>query len=158
MSKKELVSKGIIVGIEYLLTVEGEVIDKTEEIPLEYLHGHGNLISGLEKELNGLKIGESKKVTVAPAEGYGEFEEAQIIEVPRSEFPEEVPFVPGLEIEMTSVDEEILIGKIEDILKETILINFNHPLAGKTLVFDAKVVSLRQPTEEELEHGHVHHH
>ena len=157
MSAIEKVKKGIIVGIEYVLMVDGEKVDETEGEALEYVHGFNNIISGLEKELEDLKIGDSKKVTILPANAYGEFDPTQIAEIPRTEFPEEIPFVPGLEIEMTSVDGEILIGTIEEVLKETVQVNFNHPLAGQTLVFDVKVSTLREASAEELEHGHVHH-
>lgn len=156
MSAIENVKKGVVVGIEYVLKVDGEVVDQTEGKALEYLQGYDNIISGLEKELEGLKKGDNKKVKVAPIDAYGEFDETQIVQIPRSEFPEDVPFVPGLDVEMTSVDGDTLIGTIEEIHKDTVQINFNHPLAGQTLIFDVTIASLRKATEEELAHGHVH--
>ena len=156
MSTINKITKGVVVGIEYSLTIDGEVIDETQGEILEYLHGYANIISGLEKELQDLKVGDSKKVSIPPAEAYGEYDEEQLVEIPRSEFPEEVPFVPGLDIEMTSVEGEILIGTIQEVLKNTVLVNFNHPLAGETLNFDVTVATIREATQEELKHGHVH--
>lgn len=156
MATIDRVKKGVVVGIDYVLTIDGEIIDETKGESLEYLQGYANIISGLEKEIEGLSVGDNKKVSIPPAEAYGEYDETQLVEIPRSEFPEEIPFVPGLDIEMTSVDGEILIGTIEEVLKETVLVNFNHPLAGETLDFDVTVATLREATEEELAHGHVH--
>jgi FKBP-type peptidyl-prolyl cis-trans isomerase SlyD len=156
MNTNKKATKGVVVGIEYILTIDGEIIDETQGESLEYLHGYANIISGLEKEIEELNIGDNKKVSIPPEDAYGEYDETQLVEIPRSEFPEDIPFVPGLDIEMTSVEGEVLIGTIEEVLKDNVLVNFNHPLAGETLDFDVTVVTIRDATQEELEHGHVH--
>jgi len=159
MTDKEFttVANDLVVSIEYTLTVDGELIDSSEgEGPLDYLHGHANIIPGLEKELTGMSIGDSKKVKVAPAEAYGELDEEAVIEIPRDEFPEDVPLEPGIELEITDDEGDTMFAQIVEIGDDNILLDTNHPLAGKTLHFDVKVTGLREATDVELEHGHVH--
>lgn len=159
MTEKEIttVADDLVVAIEYTLTVDGEMIDTSEgEGPLEYLHGHANIIPGLEKELDGMSVGESKKVEVSPEEGYGELDDEAILEIPREEFPENVPLQPGIELEITDDEGDTMFATIVEIGDENILLDTNHPLAGKTLHFDVTVTGLRAATDSELEHGHVH--
>lgn len=162
MAKDEKITQiadDVVVTIDYTLTVDGEVLDSSEEEgPLEYLQGHQNIIPGLERELAGMKIGENKKVTVASADGYGEIDEEAIVDVPFDEFPENMPIEVGIELEVTDKDENIMLATIVEVGKDTVTLDTNHPLAGKTLHFDVSVVDLRSPTEEELAHGHVHSH
>jgi FKBP-type peptidyl-prolyl cis-trans isomerase SlyD len=156
-NKPREVSDDVVVSIDYTLTVDGEVVDTTQgDEPLQFLQGHQNIIPGLERELNGMKIGDIKEVTVPPAEAYGEVDPDNIIDVPRSEFPGEIPLEPGTELEVKNADGEVLSATIADVNKETVKLDFNHPLAGKQLTFDVKVVDLRAATDEELSHGHVH--
>lgn len=151
------VANDLVVTIEYKLTVDGEMIDSSdEEAPLEYLHGHANIIFGLEKELTGMKAGETKKVEVSPEEGYGELDPEAVLEVPRSEFPEDVPIEPGIELEITDDEGDMMFATITEVGEETVVLDTNHPLAGQTLYFEVKVVGMRQATEAEIEHGHVH--
>lgn len=164
MNKKKLdadspseVDDDVVVSMEYRLTVEGAVVDSTEgEEPLEYLHGYGNIVDGLEEALYGLKIGDEKEVTVAPDDGYGVYDEDAVAEVPRSDFPREIPLEIGVEIEMEDDDGEILDAMIVEVGPDLVKLDFNHPLAGKTLNFWVKIVALRAGTEEEIDHGHVH--
>lgn len=156
-SKLTQVADNLIVKIDYELTVDGEVLDSSKDRgPLEYLQGHKNIIPGLENQLNGMKVGENKKVTVAPAEGYGELEDDAIMDVPRDEFPDEVPLEVGIELEVTDQNGDIMLARIVEVSDETIKLDTNHPLAGKTLEFDVTVVELREATDEEKSHGHVH--
>ncbi len=160
MTKEEkptAVADDLVVTIDYVLTVDGEVIDSSEEEgPLDYLHGYDNIIPGLEQALKGMKVGDSKKVVVAPEDGYGEIDDEAFLEVSRDEFPEDVPLNVGIELEITDNDGDMLYATILEVGKETVKMDTNHPLAGKTLNFDVKVVDLRHATEEELDHGHVH--
>ena len=156
-NKPTQVADDLVVTIDYTLTVDGEVLDSSEEEgPLEYLQGHGNIIPGLEKELAGVKVGESKKVVVAPADGYGEIEEDAFMEVPLSEFSEGVPLEVGIELEVTDKDGDIMLVRIAEVGEESVKLDTNHPLGGKTLHFEVKVLAMRQAEEVELEHGHVH--
>ncbi len=156
-SKPTQVADDVVVTIDYTLTVDGEVLDSSEEEgPLEYLQGHQNIIPGLERELAGMKVGGSKNVTVAPEDGYGNVDQEAIMDVPLSEFPEEVPLEEGFELEVTDKDGDIMLAKIVEVGETTVKLDTNHPLAGKTLHFEVKVVDLRPATDEELTHGHVH--
>lgn len=153
----DYVADDVVVSLEYRLTVEGEMIDSSEESgPIEFLQGRGNIITGLEKELYGLKIGDSKKVTVQPKDGYGDVDPEAFMEVPRGEFPPDIPLEKGVELEMQDEDEEIVMAVIDRVTRDSVRLNFNHPLAGKVLAFDVQVSGLREATEEELAHGHVH--
>jgi FKBP-type peptidyl-prolyl cis-trans isomerase SlyD len=154
---KDSVQNGVVVSMEYTLKIDGEVIDSSEgQDPLEFLTGHGNIISGLEREMIGMEVGDSKDVVVAPVDGYGEYDEEAFLEVPGSQFPKDMPVEEGLELTVRDDSGEARYARIESVEGETVRLNFNHPLAGDELHFNVKVVSLREPTDEELEHGHVH--
>jgi FKBP-type peptidyl-prolyl cis-trans isomerase SlyD len=103
-----------------------------------------------------MKVGQSKKVVVPSTEAYGEVDPDNIIDVPRSEFPPEIPLEPGTELEVKNADGEVLSATIAAVNNDNVKLDFNHPLAGKQLTFDVTVVDLRQATDEELAHGHVH--
>ena len=157
MTKEKRVKENIVVAIDYTLTVDGEIIDSTNDRePLEFLQGHGNIISGLEAETLGMAIGESKDVAVSPEDGYGESDEEAFIEIPTNQFPENIPVELGTELEVQDDEGKPAYARIEKIENNVALLNFNHPLAGKKLHFAITVISLRDPSEEELAHGHVH--
>jgi FKBP-type peptidyl-prolyl cis-trans isomerase SlyD len=154
---KDTVQSGLVVSMEYTLTVDGEVLDSSKDAgPLQFLAGYDNIVTGLEREMVGMKIGESKDVLVLPADGYGEFDEESFMEVPRSEFPEDLEIELGMELGVTDEDDNHQMAFVESFDDETVRLDFNHPLAGAELQFNVKVVGLREPTSEELEHGHVH--
>ena len=151
------VADDVVVSIDYTLTVDGEVVDSTEgDEPLQFLQGHQNIIPGLERELAGMKVGDSKQVIVSAGEAYGEVDPENVVDVPRTEFPAEIPMEPGTELEVKNADGEVLSATIAEVNDDSVKLDFNHPLAGKQLTFDVSVVELRQATEEELAHGHVH--
>ena len=154
---KQTVTDGQVVSMEYTLRVDDKVVDLSEgQEPLEYLYGMGNIIPGLEREMDGMIVGESKNVIVAAADGYGEMDEEAFLEAPRSEFPADMPIKPGVELELTGPEGQPMYARIESMEGETVRLNMNHPLAGKELHFDVKVVGLREATDEEMEHGHAH--
>lgn len=151
------VTDGQVVSMDYTLRVDGEVIDTSEgQEPLEFLQGVGNIIPGLESELYGMSVGESKKVVVAAADGYGDFSDEAVLEVPKGEFPAEIPLEIGTELQVRGQDGETMYGRISKIGDEVVELDFNHPLAGKELHFDVKIAALREASDEELLHGHVH--
>lgn len=151
------VAKDLVVSMEYELTVDGEVIDATDAgDPIEFIQGYENIIPGLEKAVEGMAVGDSKEVFVKAAEAYGEYDADGFVEVPKAEFPEDIPMEVGVEISVTNDDGEEMTAYIEEVSVESITLNFNHPLAGKDLNFKVKIVSIREATAEELEHGHVH--
>lgn len=151
------VADNVVVKMEYTLTVDGEVLDSSkDEGPLEYLQGFQNIIPGLEKAMAGMKVGESKSVVVAPADGYGEFEQDSVMDVPRDEFPSDVPLEVGLELELTDEEGYLMLATIIEVGEDSVNLDTNHPLAGKELHFEVKVIDLRKAAPEELDHGHVH--
>ena len=150
------VTDGQVVSMEYTLRVDGKVVDSsTSGDPLEYLHGAANIIPGLEREVDGMSIGESKTVIVSAADGYGEMDEEAFIEAPVSEFPKDMPLNPGVEMELTGPEGHPMYA-VERVEGETVVLNMNHPLAGAELHFDVKVIGMRDATEEEMDHGHAH--
>ncbi len=152
-----LVADDLVVTMEYTLTVDGEIVDSSEEDgPIQFLQGYGNIIPGLESHLGGLAVGENLQVTVAAKDAYGEFDPEQIVDIPLDEFPEEICLEPGVELEMKDQDDNMLFAKVISVGKSRAKLDFNHPLAGRDLTFDVKIVSLRHPSVEEFEHGHVH--
>lgn len=154
---KDSVQKDVIVSLEYTLHVDNEEIDSSKgQDPLQFLVGHGNIISGLEREMIGMKVGESKDVVIAPTEGYGEFDEEAFMVVPRNDFPKDIPVEEGTELTVRDDSGKSRYARIDSIEDDTVTLNFNHPLAGDELHFNVKVVDVREPTAEELEHGHVH--
>lgn len=151
------VQNDVVVSMEYALHVDGEKIDSSEgQDPLQFLVGYGNIISGLEREMMGMKVGDSKDVVIQPAEAYGEFDEDAFMEVPRGQFPKDMPLEEGLELTVRDDTGQSRYARVDAIEGENVTLNFNHPLAGDELHFNVKVVGLREPTAEELEHGHVH--
>jgi len=154
---KDTVQDGLVVSMEYTLKVDGEVLDSSDGMgPLQFLAGFDNIVPGLEREMIGMKVGESKDVVVAPEDGYGEFEDEAFMEVPRADFPADMELEEGLELSVTDEEGKNQYARIESITDEKVRLDFNHPLAGAELHFNVKVVALRDPTKEELEHGHVH--
>lgn len=154
---KDTVQEGVVVSMDYTLRVEGEVLDTSDDAgPLQFLAGHENIVPGLEREMIGMKIGESKDVVVAPEDGYGEFDEEGFMDVPRSEFPSDLEIEEGVELNVTDEDGQNQYARVESVTDETVRLDFNHPLAGAELHFNVTVVALRDPTKEELDHGHVH--
>jgi FKBP-type peptidyl-prolyl cis-trans isomerase SlyD len=157
MNEKTSVEDGQVVSMEYTLWVDGKVMDSSEgQEPLEYLAGHGNIIPGLENAMKGMKVGESQEVSIVPSDGYGEYDEQAFMDVPRKDFPADMPVETGTELSVTDEHGEPHYARIDATGPENVRLNFNHPLAGKDLKFKVKVVGLREPTQEELEHGHVH--
>ena len=154
---KDTVEDGVVVSMEYSLHVDGELLDSSEgQGPLEFLVGYGNIISGLEEEMRGMKIGDSKDVVVQPKDGYGEFDDEAFMQVPRKDFPKDMPMEVDAELTVRDDEGNARYARIDSVAEETVTLNFNHPLAGDELHFHVKVVALREPNAEELEHGHVH--
>ena len=151
------VQKDVVVSMEYTLHVNDEEIDSSKgQEPLQFLAGHGNIISGLEREMMGMKVGESKDVVIQPADAYGEFDEEAFMEVPRGAFPADISVEEGAELTVRDDAGESRYARIDAVDGDNVTLNFNHPLAGDELHFNVKVIGLREPTAEELEHGHVH--
>lgn len=146
-----------VVSINYILRDdEDQVLDQsTPEAPLLYLHGHGNIIPGLENELNGKAVGDAIKVSVSAEEGYGEYDEQLIQAVPRNMFEGIDEIEPGMQFQ-AQMGDGVQIVTVREVTEDTVTIDANHDLAGKTLHFEASVKEIRDASADELEHGHIH--
>jgi FKBP-type peptidyl-prolyl cis-trans isomerase SlyD len=134
------------VSLEYTLTVEGDVVDTTEgRDPFHYIHGQGQLIPGLEQELTGLRIGDSKDVTIPPEGGYGLVDPTAFVEVPKDQLPAEVTPTVGLVLRGVNPDGKSFSAKINEVKEKSVVLDLNHPLAGKTLKFHVKVNNITPP-------------
>ena len=154
---KDSVQDGVVVSMEYSLHVDGELLDTSDgQGPLQFLVGYGNVIAGLEQEMMGMKIGDSKDVVVQPEDGYGEFDDDAFMNVPKKDFPQDMPLEVDAELTVRDEEGHARYARVDSIEGDTVRLDFNHPLAGAELHFSVKVVALREPSEEELEHGHVH--
>jgi FKBP-type peptidyl-prolyl cis-trans isomerase SlyD len=149
------VAKDKVVGIDYTLKdAKGAVIDSSKGKPLAYLHGHGGIIPGLEQALEGKSEGEQLQVVVPPEQGYGLRDESALIYIPRKTFGK-MKVERGKKVEL-STDHGTQIVTIVSLQRETVRVDANHQLAGQTLHFDVKIVSVRDATPEEISHGHAH--
>jgi len=146
-----------VVGIEYELTEAGgsEVLDSNKGgAPLEFIIGKGQLIPGLEKQLVGMSAGESADILVKAQEAYGLRDEEAVQELPREQF-EGIELEKGMSLYGQGQNGETIQVNVVDFNDETVKVDFNHPLAGKDLMFNVTVVSERDATEEEAQTGQV---
>ena len=150
------VENGKVVSFHYTLTnAQGDVLDQSHEHPMPYLHGAGNIIPGLEKELAGKKVGDKLTVNVPAAEAYGEYHEQLVNDVPREAFQGVDQIEPGMQFQ-ANTPEGVQVITVKAVNGETVTVDANHPLAGQDLNFDVEIVEVREATEEESAHGHVH--
>ena len=141
------VTDGKYVFIEYTLKLEdGNVVDtNVGSSPMNFIHGKGQIVPGLEKELAGMKKGESKHVIVKPEDGYGNIRDDAIREVPRDKIPKEL-HKAGAQIQGRTAKGRVIPLTVKEVKDKTIVLDYNHPLAGKTLYFDVKIVDIKEPT------------
>jgi FKBP-type peptidyl-prolyl cis-trans isomerase SlyD len=146
-----------VVLIHYTLKDDaGAVIDTSAGAePLAYIQGHGNLVAGLEKALEGKQDGDAVAVSVAPADGYGKHDAALIQRVPKRAMQGSGEIKKGMQFQART-DDGMRMFTVTAVVGDMVTLDGNHPLADKTLHFDVQVVTVREATEEELEHGHVH--
>ncbi|WP_426209420.1 FKBP-type peptidyl-prolyl cis-trans isomerase [Pseudomonas sp. TWR2-1-1] len=146
------------VSIEYTLTNDdGDVIDSsTGGAPLVYLQGAGNIIPGLEKALEGKAVGEELTVTVEPEDAYGEYSAELVSTLSASMFEGVDQLEVGMQFHASAPDGQMQIVTIRDLDGDDVTVDGNHPLAGQRLTFKVKVVAVRDASEEEVAHGHVH--
>ena len=147
-----------VVSMHYTLTDDaGAVLDSSRERgePMDYLHGHGNIIGGLETALDGQSAGFKSQVTVAPEQGYGEHNAQAVFDVPRSQFPDDDEINLGAMVH-GETPQGVVTFTVVGMNQDSVTLDGNHPLAGKTLHFDVEIMDIREATEQELSHGHVH--
>jgi len=151
------VAKDSVVSLEYRLHLgDGQVIDQSApEQPLAYLHGYRQIVPGLEGALEGMSQGERKQVVVDPGQGYGEHDPAGVRTVPHAMLPPGLSPKAGQTL-MAQTEQGDIPLRIQEVRDDGIVVDLNHPLAGKTLHFDVTVMEVRAATSEELKHGHAH--
>ena len=146
-----------VASFHYTLTDDdGQVIDTSAgHEPLTYLHGSGQIVPGLEKQMDGRSSGDKFTAVVEPAEGYGVHNAELVQEVPRAAFAGVADIQPGMQFQGHGPqgDINVTVSKVEG---DKVFIDGNHPLAGKTLYFAIEITDVRAANEEELAHGHVH--
>ena len=160
MTTPMMVQDGMVVSLEYSLRLDGgEVIDSSADgEPLLFLQGAGQIITGLEQALYGIAVGDEKQVTVAPADGYGEMDPQGVQFFPASNFPDDMELEVGMALQAQDNSGHVYTVYVSEVQEDGVMLDFNHPLAGETLHFQAKIADLRPATDEELAHGHVHGH
>ena len=151
------IEQDTVASVHYTGTFpDGEVFDSSEgRDPLTYLVGHGQMIPGFEQEMLGAGIGEMRDFTLTPERAYGERDEGAVQQIPREQFPEEMEIEEGMVLGAQSHQGPIQFT-IVSIKGDSVTVDFNHQMAGKTLRFSVKVVSVRKASSEELADGMVH--
>ena len=139
----KMVSDGDTVKVHYTLTVEGEVVDSSSgKDPLEFQVGSSQVIPGFEKAVVGMKSGEKKTVRISPEDGYGPVDQDGIKEFPRENLPPDIKPEVGMTLHATNPNGQAIPLKISEVKENAVVIDMNHPLAGKTLDFDVEVVEI----------------
>jgi len=151
------IGNNMVVSIDYTLKdVNGEIIDTSDgRAPLDYIHGTGSIIQGLESALEGKSAGDELSVTIPPEEAYGLRDDSLAQSVDKKIFETEETLEVGMQFQAPS-DQGMMIVTVTEIDGDSVTVDTNHPLAGETLQFDVAVVDVREPTQEELGHGHAH--
>ena len=153
-----LIAANKAVSIDYTLTNDaGEVIDSSAGgAPLVYLHGAGNIIAGLERALEGKQVGDELNVAVEPEDAYGEYSAELVATLDRAMFEGVDQLEVGMQFHASGPDGSMQIVTIRDIDGDDVTVDGNHPLAGQRLNFQDKVMKVRDASDEEISHGHIH--
>jgi FKBP-type peptidyl-prolyl cis-trans isomerase SlyD len=151
------IKKDSVVVFNYVLKDDGgAVIDESSPgEPLAYLHGHGNIVPGLERELEGRSSGDKLTVRIAPADGYGERSRDLVQKVPRRSLKGIAKISAGMRLHAQTASGPRAVT-VTAVTGDMVTLDGNHPLAGQNLNFDIEITEVRDATEEELAHGHVH--
>ena len=153
------IAQNAVVEFCYDLEVDGQIVDKTtKERPLDYIHGTGGLLPKLEAHIEGMEPGDKFDVTLSPAEGYGEVNPDMVIDLPKSAFEvngevREDLLVPGNTIPMLNSMGGVIPGVVLEVTADSVKMDLNHQMAGKTLHFTGEILTVREATEKELTEG-----
>jgi FKBP-type peptidyl-prolyl cis-trans isomerase SlpA len=139
------IGPGCEVTMHFQLTLEdGTVADSTiDHDPIQFVMGDGSLIEGLELALYGLKVGDKQVLTIEPREAFGFPDEESIHQMPKSEFPAEMNIEEGMIIEFDTPSGERVPGALKEIKGDTVVVDFNHPLAGHEITFDVEIIDIK---------------
>lgn len=150
------IARNKVVTLHYTLKADGELTESTEgRDPVAYLHGHDNIVPGLEAGLRGKSAGDELTITVRPEDGYGLRNEQALQRVPIKHLARPGKLMPG-KVVTVNTNEGYRQAVVLKVGRFNVDLDFNHPLSGKTLVFDVKVLDVRDASQEELSHGHAH--
>jgi len=137
------IKKGSKVAFNYTLTVDGNVVDSSEEKePLKYTHGEGRILPGLSGQMEGMEQGDRKQIKLQPQDGYGEVNPDAFKEISRSDLPEDIEPQVDMMLQMQVADGRVMPVRVSEVKKDSIVLDLNHPLAGKSLEFDIQIVSI----------------
>lgn len=151
-----IITKDAVVVIDYAIKdTEGTLLEDSDDGPMSFIQGTGVLVPGLEQALEGKQAGERLQATLTPEEAFGIRDEELVLEVGMDDFQDPEEVVVGLNFQ-AEINNEIRFCTVESIKGDTVVIDANHPFADKTLNFDITVKDVREATQEELDHGHVH--
>jgi len=152
-----IIKQDRVASIDYTLTNDhGKVLDSSSgRQPLAYLHGHGGLIPGLEKELEGKSKGDQFIAIIPPEQAYGVRDEGLLQDIPLKNFHDPKEVVVGAQFQVQN-GEHVHIATVTELVDNVAKVDLNHPLADMTLHFDVEVMDVRKASQEELEHGHIH--
>lgn len=151
------ITDGLVVSLNFTLTVDGETLAKSEAgDPMEYLHGAEEILPGLEAALEGKQVGDTFSVTLPPEDAYGEYDDEDVEEIDRADIPNADELEIGMSVEVEDEDGYAYPAEVVDMTETLVTLDFNPPLAGKTLTYAVEVIGVREATPEEIEHGHAH--
>jgi len=143
--------------MDYTLHLDsGELVDSSEgHAPLEFIYGKGHIIPGLERELEGLEVGDEKSIRVSPEEGYGVVNPEAIRTISRDQFPTDIELEIGMMLYVKQPDGQAIPFLVQDLTEDTVTVDFNHPLAGESLNFKVCIRNIREATPDELLQGRL---
>jgi peptidylprolyl isomerase len=155
-TKNRTAKDGDIATVHYTGSLEsGEVFDSSKDrAPLEFEVGSGQLIKGFDTAVVGMKVGDKKTVLLSPADAYGDRDERRIQKLPRSSLPKEPEPKPGMMLTISTPDGKRFPAKIDKVEKDVVMIDMNHPLAGKKLKFDIELVGVKDNIKDKKDCSH----
>ena len=150
------ITQDTVVSMTYILKNDnGQILDESGDSPMVYLHGHRNIVPGLEKALDGLTVGASTNAKISAEEGYGEYDPRLKFDVPKSQIGDDVPPMNSM-VQLKNQKGQTFVARVVEASNEAVTFDANHPLAGENLNFQVTITSVRPANAEEIAHGHVH--
>lgn len=143
MKQESKIEKGKKVRLHYTVSIDGKLAESTEGKPaLFYEHGKKQILQGMQSQLEGLKEGDEKEFSLAPENAYGPYDDGQVACVEYAELPPREQLKTGMTLQETQPDGSVKVGRIKELQEKGALMDFNHPMAGKTLHYKVKIVSV----------------
>lgn len=150
----DIIADDVVVTMDYTLTVDGVQMGSSKQRkPIEFIQGQHEIVPGLEQNIYNMKAGDSKEIKVEAANGYGKIDPDDFLTMQKTDFPENIPLDPGTIISLRDEAGGSQKARIDSATEDEVRLNFNHPLAGKELLFHVDILELRTATPEEIESG-----